>query len=371
MRTLLLGAFIGAAATLGTLGVAACNKKDADKASAPGTTAKAPALPPQGADELKLPIADIDGVVISLADFQDRINKQSPYIRARYTSMEKKKEFLDNLVRFEVLAAEAKKRGLDQDPEVIRTMKQVMIQKLMKNEFDTRVKLEDVTEAEMKKFYDEHSEEFNKPEEVRASAIIVKDKATATKAVAEAKALQATDAKGFRDLVTKYSTDEITKARGGDLRYFSVGSTEVPSEVVEAGLKLEKTGDIAGPIATKGGFYIIKQTARRKALSKSYDEVKRQIQSRLFRDKKQKAMEDFIANLRSQAKVTVHEDNLDKVRVDTSMPAEGPGAMGDDPHAGMLGAPPMGAVPGGLAKPHPVAPRPGPGKTPAAPPAHP
>jgi hypothetical protein len=83
--------------------------------------------------------------------------------------MERKKEFLDNLIRFEVLAAEAKKRGLDQDPEVVRTMKQVMIQKLMKVEFDTRVKPEDVTEEEMKKFYEEHSAEYNKPEEVRVA----------------------------------------------------------------------------------------------------------------------------------------------------------------------------------------------------------
>lgn len=362
IRAMVLGAVLGSAATLSALALPACSKKTEDQAGA-GKTAATPALPPQSKEELDLPIAVIDGVTITLADFQDRLNKQSPYIRARYTSLEKKKEFLDNLIRFEILAAEGKKRGLDQDPEVVRTMKQVMIQKLMKTEFDTRVKLEDVTDEEMKKFYEEHASEFNKPEEVRATAVILKDKGTADKVAAEAKALAPTDAKGFRDLVSKYSTDETTKARGGDLRYFSVGSNEVPAEVVDAALKLEKTGDVSGVIAVKGGtFYVLKQTGRRKALVKTFDEVKRQIQSRIYRDKKQKAMDDFIAGLRGNAKVTIDEANLGKVRVDTTMPAEG---ASDDPHAGMFPGAEEGGGPPPKAPPGPG----GPGKAPPPPPA--
>ena len=46
-------------------------------------------------------LAKVDDVVITVGEFSERINKQSPYVRARYTSLERKKEFLDNLVRFE------------------------------------------------------------------------------------------------------------------------------------------------------------------------------------------------------------------------------------------------------------------------------
>ena len=113
-------------------------------------------------------LAKVDDVTITVGEFQERINQQSPYVRARYTSLERKKEFLDNLVRFEVLAKEAERRGLDKDPEVVRTMKQVMIQKLLKDEFDKQ-RMEDISDAECKKYYDAHPEEFNKPEEVRVS----------------------------------------------------------------------------------------------------------------------------------------------------------------------------------------------------------
>jgi peptidyl-prolyl cis-trans isomerase C len=49
-------------------------------------------------------VAKVDDAVITVGDVQERINKQAPFIRSRYTTIEKKKEFLDNLIRFEVMA---------------------------------------------------------------------------------------------------------------------------------------------------------------------------------------------------------------------------------------------------------------------------
>ena len=156
------GAFMAAGAVMH----AACEDVKGAKASS------------QKPEDLAEVLAKIDDVIITVGEFQERINKQSPYVRARYTSLERKKEFLDNLVRFEVLAKEAQRRGLDKDAEVVRTMKQVMIQKLLKDEFDKQ-RVEDITDDECKKYYDAHPEQYNKPEEVRVSSILVKDAATA------------------------------------------------------------------------------------------------------------------------------------------------------------------------------------------------
>jgi peptidyl-prolyl cis-trans isomerase C len=174
------------------------------------------------------------------------INRQSPYIRARYTSLEQKKEFLDSLIRFEILAKEAYRRGLDKDPEVVRTMKQVMIQKLMREEFDTKVTADTVADDEMKKYYDANLADYVKPEEVRASAIILKNKAQADRVLLEAKGDAGKTNKGFRDLVAKYSSDEETKLRGGDLRYFDAQSKDLPAAVVKATFALVNTGDVSG-----------------------------------------------------------------------------------------------------------------------------
>ncbi|MSP63690.1 MAG: peptidylprolyl isomerase [Myxococcales bacterium] len=314
-------------------------------------TPKSEAAPNQKPGAQGEPLATIDDVVITVAEFQDRINKQSPYVRARYTSLERKKEFLDNLVRFEVLAKEAKARGLDKDDEVVRTMKQVMIQKLMKDEFDNRVKLEDISDADCQKYFAEHPEEFNKPEEVRAAHILLKDDKAVKRVLADPR-IKGLDNEAFRKLVAELSQDMETKERGGDLRYFDQTTKELPQEIVKATFALVNLGDVSGPVKTAAGLHIIKLTGRRKALTRTLDEVKAQIKNRLYRDKRTAAMEDFIKGLRAKAKVEVHEDRLAKVVIESS-PAgafNAPGVAPPGPgmfNPGAPGAPQAGpALPG-------------------------
>lgn len=330
---------IGAALLLALVACTSSGSSDGEAKPASGGPTAAPAtklppgLPGQPEADLKEAVAVIDGQTISVAEFQERINKQSPYVRARYTSQEQKKEFLDTLVRFEVLAKEAKKRGYDQDSEVVRTMKQVMIQKLLKDEFESKLKPEDIPEEELKKFYDSHTSDYNKPEEIRVSAIVLKEKDKAKKAHDEAKAPANADNKAFRDLVTKYSEDEDSKARGGDLRFFAIDAKpetiKVPAEVIKAAFELKNQGDVSAPIAADGKFYVLKQTGLRKAINKPYDEVKRQIQNRLYRDKRNEAMETFVAELKKSAKIDIKADALAKVRIDTTQPTAPGGEMGE------------------------------------------
>ena len=312
MSTKLIAALIALAALAGC-------KKHADDVPQPKVTQAAPGAPAQSAEELQTPLAKIDDVTITLGEFQERINRQSPYIRARYTSLEQKKDFLDSLIRFEVLAKEAYRRGFDKDPEVVRTMKQVMIQKLTRDEFDAKVTPDSVPDADMKKYYDANLSEYVKPEEVRASAIILKNKAQADRVLLEARGEAGKTNKGFRDLVTKYSQDEDSKQRGGDLRYFSVDGKDVPPPIAKAAFALVNTGDVSPVVdAGNGTYYILKQTGRRKSLTKTFDDAKAQIRNKLFREKRIQAQKDFVDGLRAQAKIQINDANLAKVRIDTS-----------------------------------------------------
>ena len=315
----------------------ACQKPDDDASEPGGGHAFAPAAPPQNAAELQAPLAKIGDVTITLGEFEERINRQSPYIRARYTSLEQKKEFLDELVRFEILAKEAYRRGYDKDPEVVRTMKQVMIQKLMRDELDAKFTADAIKDADMKASYDANLADYVKPEEVRASAIILKNKAQADRVLLEAKGEAGKTNKGFRDLVQKYSSDDETKLRGGDLRYFDVTAKDVPAPVVKAAFALVNTGDVSGVVDVgTGTYYILKQTGRRKSMTKTFEDAKSQIRNKLFREQRLAAQKDFVTKLRGQATIEINEANLAKVRIDTSN-----AQPNDDGHGQNLAPPPM------------------------------
>lgn len=303
---------LGLALALSCLSSSACQRQESEKTRREAPDQQAP-------NDLDAPLAKVDGEIITVREFQDRINRQSPYVRGRYTSLEHKKEFLTNLIRFEVLALEAKKRGLDKDPDAVRAMKQVMIQKLMREQFAKDVAPESITEAELRAYYTKNANLYNKPEEVRVAAIIMTAKAAAARV---AKTAAAANNKVFRELVTKHSTDEKSRKAGGDLRYFSRENKEIPRAVIDAAFSLTKTGDVAGPIAAGGKHYIIKQTGKRRAMVKEFEKVAPQIRSRLAREKRKTAQRDFINRLKRSTKVEVFEKNLKKVRVDTRKGAQ-------------------------------------------------
>ena len=323
-----------------------CAKKDRDKNAthSAGTGAPGDALP----------VARIDDTVITVGDVQDRINKMAPFPRGRYVSLEKKKDMLDNLIRVEVMAKEAEKRGYDQDPEVVRVKKQQMISKFLQKEFESKLRVEDVPEADVQKYYGEHPEEFNRPDEVRVSQILLKDRAKAEKVAVEARATDKNDPRGFRELVTKYSEDEDSKPRGGDLTSFDKATTLYPRPVVDAAFAMKDVGDISAPVKSDKGYHVLRLTQKRPGFSWPLAEVKRQIQQRLFREMRTKALDAFVADLKKKYAVTIDEANLAKVSVDS----------GPDPRAAGAG---VGFPPGAMPPPGLLSP----GRTLALPPNHP
>jgi peptidyl-prolyl cis-trans isomerase C len=291
-------------------------------------------------------VAKVDDEVITVADVQERINKQSPFVRARYTSNEKKKEFLDSLIRFEVMANEAKRRGYDEDPEVLRVMKQQMISKFLQKDFESKLKVEDVPDADVEKYYKEHPAEFNQKDEIRVSEVVTKEKGKADKAFAEAKTLPKAptivptpDQKQFKDIVAKYSDDEDAKQRGGDLGFFDKDTTRYPKPIVDAAFKLAEVGDVAAPMKTEKGWVVLRLTQKRPGFNRPLAEVKRQIQQRLFRDTRTKAMDNFVAELKKKSAIEINDANLSKVVIDTGTGAGVGGPMGAP---GMTLAPPGG-----------------------------
>jgi peptidyl-prolyl cis-trans isomerase C len=316
------------------LGAGACQP-------AAGSSQRGPAKEPQGE-----PIAVVGGTKITVEQLQKRLDEQSPFVRVRYQDPEKKKEFLDSQVRFEVLAAEAFARGLDQDPEVLEATKKIIVQKLTREEFDSRVKLADVTDADMQKYFEEHKADYQKPEMARASDIVVafgSDKAKAKKTAEEAQKKAADKAKledrnVFKDLAAQYSTDEATKRAGGDLRYLT--RAEAEDKLGKAGADWlfggETINEVSGVVEGKDAFHVLKRTGKRKEIVRTYEQVKNQIKNVVFREKRTEAFNKYVDELKQKHNVKVYEDKLDKLKVNAQLPPNVDPMRGHaDPHAAL------------------------------------
>jgi peptidyl-prolyl cis-trans isomerase C len=273
-------------------------------------------------EQRKRVLVKVGDTVITLGQFADKLAAQSPYLRARYTSPERRREFLDNMVRFELLALEAKKRGQTEQPDVERVRRQMMVQQMMKEMFDDKgVKLSDITDAEIKAYYDAHQADFHKPAQRRASQVLWKVRAKAEAGLKKLKA-SGDDIEPFRQLAKAENQDPDTKDSFGDLRFFSqapeAGENGPPKAVRDAVFSLKKTGELyPSVIESEQGFHVLKLTGERPAMDRSLEDARRLIQNRLWREKREAAIDKFVAELRQKADVKENLDLLSQVKVDT------------------------------------------------------
>jgi peptidyl-prolyl cis-trans isomerase C len=291
--------------------VASCSKKTEE---APASEAEWPknGLSEAQANEV---LAKVGDRTITVGEFADRLASQSPYLRARFESPERRKEFLDNLVRFELLVYEAKRRGYADKPEILRARRNAMIQQLVKKEVDEPLKESEITDEEVKAVYDGNPEEFDRPAEVRASHIFVEDRALAAKILAEAKQ---TDLAGFRKLAREQSEDQNTKNDGGDLQFFRADAEGGPPAAVrDAAFSLKKVGEVYPDLIEEGGgYHIVMLTGKRAALKRTYEQAKRAIRHKLTREKKDAAMAALTERLRKEIEVQVDYDALKSIEFD-------------------------------------------------------
>lgn len=318
-----------AAMLLAATGLLACNSQ--------GDAARPAGLVTSGAKKEGPVLARVGSEAITVDDYLARVEEQPPFVRQRYNTLERKKELLENIVRSELLAQEALRRGFLDDPEVQSTLKKVLVQKLMRVEFE-QTDGSQIPEAELRAFYDANVTDYVKPERVRASHVFLaaaKNDANRGKVKAEAQKLlaeiQRAELAGpgrsvFADKAKERSDDQTTRTVGGDLlfRTHEELSTQWGQPVAQAAFALENIGQVGTLVETDQGFHLIKLTGRQHALERTFEQVKGQIQNRLFREKRTKAFEDFVENLKSSTRIEIDEVALAQVGPQQAEPVDLP-----------------------------------------------
>jgi len=167
-----------------------------------------------------------------------------------------------------------------------------------------------VTDADAKQYYDSHTKDFETPEQIRASHILISTKPkdpnsdpNQTKAAAKTKidALlkQVKDGGDFAELAKKNS-DCPSASNGGDLGLFARGSMVKPFEDAAFALK---PNEVSGVIETEFGYHIIKVTEHKDASTVPFEEAKARITEQLTTEKKNQIIRAYIQSLKDKAKI--------------------------------------------------------------------
>lgn len=241
-------------------------------------------------------VALVNGRAITQYEFDIRWGELSEATRARYIKEGGKRRFLDELITRELLMQEARRQGLDQNDGIRdkaqRYKEQLILDELLKDKLQSKVEL---TQAELDAYYEKHARELLDPLKVHVAQMLLPN-------FPAAKDLETQVNRGgdFGKFAQRYSIDDKTKAKGGDLGPYRKGLV-IPE--VDAVIHTLRPGMVSAPIKTDAGYYLVMITPLDKEIIQADLATRERLRQELLADKRRKRFEEVIADIRTNATI--------------------------------------------------------------------
>jgi hypothetical protein len=338
------------------VGALGCSKKE--KEASPAASSSAPSGPkPLSPEMAAKTIAKVGDRVITLGEYAAALERMDSFERMRYQSPDRRKRLLDEMIEVELLAQEARRRGLDKAEETQERVRQILRDQVLDDLRKGAPAANDIPDAELHAYYDAHKDDFSEPERRRVSAIVL-DSAAAAKGVL-AKAAKA-DVAAWGQLVDQNAPKQgprppvgTPNELAGDLGIVGPpghprgANPRVPDPVREAAFKIAAVGETYGSVVEADKkFYVIRMTSKTDGRARTFEEAQRAIRTAVVQskvDEREKALEK---DLRQKFPVKIDEAALEKMPMPApSTPTANspamPGGPGGFRGPGMPGLPRM------------------------------
>ncbi|HMJ50594.1 MAG TPA: peptidyl-prolyl cis-trans isomerase [Polyangiaceae bacterium] len=277
-------------------------------------------------EQAALVVAKVGDRTITLGDYAATLERMDQFDRLRYQSPERRKELLQEIIDVELLAQDARKRKLDEEPETQQAIRQVLRDAILADAKRELPAPADIPEAEVRAYYEAHRDDYREPERRRVAEIVVKDKDTASKVIGLAKK---TNSREWGELFRSHSAVPLRKGpegqpleMAGDLGLVGPpgdprgDNPRVAAEVRAAVFEMTEIGDVLSrPVQASDGFHVVRMLGKSDAHERSLSDADRSIRVALLQARiaeREKALE---AELRRQFPVTIDEQALAKVEL--------------------------------------------------------
>jgi peptidyl-prolyl cis-trans isomerase C len=175
-----------------------------------------------------------------------------------------------------------------------RLRDQLTVEKLFREEVFSRVQVSDEAVA---RYYAEHAAEFDEPERVHARQIVVRTREEAAKLRDEVRRKPAS----FATVASRASIGPEAR-RGGDLGWFGKG--QGMPEVFDVCFRMSANA-ISDVVPSPFGFHVFQMIEKKPPSRRTLEQARPAIATRLLREQRAKAQEDYVAALRAQAKIQI------------------------------------------------------------------
>jgi parvulin-like peptidyl-prolyl isomerase len=213
----------------------------------------------------------------------------------------------------EALDVQLKLMGATREAVLAKWIQALTGEAVLKREFKINI-----TDQEVRKFYDENPTQFEAPEAVRASHILLTtvdpqtgaplpdDQKAAKRKEAEALLKRARAGEDFAKLAREFSEDPVSKARGGE---YTISQGQMVPEVEAAAFAMN-TNQIGDIVTSSYGFHIIKVSEKIPAHKIEFANAASDIRNMLTKEAIGQQFPAYIARLRTEAGVEILDEKL-------------------------------------------------------------
>jgi peptidyl-prolyl cis-trans isomerase SurA len=220
----------------------------------------------------------------------------------------------NNMASIEELEKAVEGSGLPWEDYKTQIRNGMLTQEVIRREVGSHI---NIPSEEVKTYYDAHSQEFTRPEQVVLTEIFL---STEGKSPEEMESVQKKTedlrnrvVKGddFNEIAKRYSEGSTAKD-GGDLGTFQRGQLSPQLEAIV--FKMEKN-QITDVIQTKTGFEVLKVENHFQAGLQPLDKVENEVMNKLYMEKMQPSMRTYLGELREESYVMVKPGYTDTAAV--------------------------------------------------------
>ncbi|ABS26530.1 PpiC-type peptidyl-prolyl cis-trans isomerase [Anaeromyxobacter sp. Fw109-5] len=253
-------------------------------------------------------VGRFDGGVVTAEDLHREASRLPPLLRARFETEAGRRDMVGAIVDKRLLAREARRRKLHEDPEIRRELEELeerlAIQALLAAEEKARGSASD---AELRAWYDSHGAELAQPERLRVRRVLAKVDPGASRSDRErarerAERFAGRLRAGERFEAVAVSGDGPERARGGDLGLIGRGDGK-DARLESAAFELPAVGARSPVIELTDGFAVLELIERRPGRVPSFEEARGEVSNRLVPQLKRKAFDELLSRLRRDADV--------------------------------------------------------------------
>ena len=205
------------------------------------------------------------------------------------------------LETIEDLQEEAEKQGLSWEDFRERIARQFLTREVIWREVRSRII---ISREDVRKYYEEHKEEYNREEEAHLRQIMIdfKDREPGeAEKVAEEVLKRIEGEEDFSKLAREYS-DHATARSGGDTGWFGRGT--MSPEFEKLAFELPE-GETSGILRTDSDLRILKVEGRHQAGIASFEEMEPNITEMLYSKEMNPALREFLTRLRKESHIRI------------------------------------------------------------------